>query len=194
MIISQLKRPLLGQAQTVGKSLSQFAGQLGQLLIVGNAPAPVQFPQVLLGQIDQRGKHPAGRSGGRVEVSILNRRVNAGIGLGLSWLLHGCPFDRSIDALMVFFTGISISLFAGAIFFPLFYLGGEERNGAFLVISLLCAIGIVMGITTFINITFGPEMTIVQILLGAMIMLVCSLTVFALSYPVTTAIFKRKEY
>ena len=120
--------------------------------------------------------------------------IFAGIGLGLSWLLHGCPFDRSIDAFMVFFTGISISLFAGAIFFPLFYLGGEERNGAFLVISVLCAIGIVMGITTFINITFGPKMTTVQILLGAMMMLVCSLTVFALSYPVTTAIFKRKEY
>ena len=51
--------------------------------------------------------------------------IFAGIGLGLSWLLHGCPFDRSIDAFMVFFTGISISLFAGAIFFPLFYLGGE---------------------------------------------------------------------
>ena len=51
-----------------------------------------------------------------------------------------------------------------------------------------------MGITTFINITFGPKMTTVQILLGAMMMLVCSLTVFALSYPVTTAIFKRKEY
>ena len=45
--------------------------------------------------------------------------IFAGIGLGLSWLLHGCPFDRSIDAFMVFFTGISISLFAGAIFFPL---------------------------------------------------------------------------
>lgn len=99
-----------------------------------------------------------------------------------------------INALMVFLSGISISLFAGATFFPLFYLGGEERNGAFLVISVLCAIGIVMGITTFINITFGPKMTTVQILLGAMMMLVCSLTVFALSYPVTTAIFKRKEY
>ena len=37
-----------------------------------------------------------------------------------------------INALMVFLSGISISLFAGATFFPLFYLGGEERNGAFL--------------------------------------------------------------
>ena len=52
--------------------------------------------------------------------------IFAGIGLGLSWLLHGCPFDQNMDALMVFFVGVSISLFAGAIFFPLFYLCGEE--------------------------------------------------------------------
>lgn len=54
--------------------------------------------------------------------------VFAGIGMGLSWLLHGCPFDRSIDALMMFAMGIGISLFAAAIFFPLFYLGGEKRR------------------------------------------------------------------
>lgn len=120
--------------------------------------------------------------------------IFAGVGLGLSWLLHGCPFDRNIDTLMVFSSGISISLFAGAIFFPMFYLGGEERSGAFLVISLLCAIGIVMGITTLINIMFGPNMTSVQLILGTMIMLACSLAVFVLSYPVTVFIFKRKEY
>lgn len=120
--------------------------------------------------------------------------VFAGLVMGLSWLLHGSPFDRSVDALMMFSTGVSISLFAGAIFFPLFYLGGEERTGAFLVIGLLCAIGIIMGITTLINIAFGPEMTVWQIISGAMIMLACSLFAFFLSYPLTVAIFKRKEY
>lgn len=118
----------------------------------------------------------------------------AGIVLSASWLLHGCPFDRNIDALLVFSTGISISLFAGAIFFPLFYLGGEERNGAFLVISLLFAIGIVMGITTAVNFVFGSHMTIWQIILGAMIVFVCSLLTFALSYSLTVIVFKRKEY
>lgn len=118
----------------------------------------------------------------------------AGIVMGLSWSLHGCPFDRSIDALLMFSTGIGISLFAGAIFFPLFYLGGEERSGAFLVISLLCAIGIVMGLTTLLNILFRNETTTMQLVLGAMIILACSLTVFFLSYPVTAAIFRRKEY
>ena len=44
---------------------------------------------------------------------------------GLSWLLHGCPFDNSIDMLSMFALGISMSLFTGALFFLLFYLGGE---------------------------------------------------------------------
>lgn len=118
----------------------------------------------------------------------------AGAGMGLSWLLHGCPFDRSLDAFLVFFVGMSISLFAGAIFFPLFYLGGEERSGAFLVISLLCGIGIVMGLVTYLNFLFGPEMSDLQILLGGGILLACSLMMFACSYPVTAAIFRRKEY
>ena len=95
---------------------------------------------------------------------------------------------------MLFSAGSSISLFAGAIFFPLFYIGGEERNGAFLAISLLCAVGIVMGITTLINGMFGPGMTTVQTVLAAMLLLACSLMAFVLSYPVTTAIFERKEY
>lgn len=120
--------------------------------------------------------------------------VFAGIGMGLSWLLHGCPFDRSIDALMMFAAGIGISLFAAAIFFPLFYLGGEERNGAFLVISLLCAVGIVMGIITMINLMFGAGMSNWQIILGTLLMLACALSAFAFSYPVTVTVFKRKEY
>ncbi len=125
---------------------------------------------------------------------LLVGMIFAGAGMGLSWLFHGCPFDRGIDALMLFSAGSSISLFAGAIFFPLFYIGGEERNGAFLAISLLCAVGIVMGITTLINGMFGPGMTTVQAVLAAMLLLACSRMAFVLSYPVTTAIFERKEY
>ena len=76
--------------------------------------------------------------------------IFAGLVMCLTWLLHGCPFDRNIDAVMIFAVGISISLLTGAIFFPLFYLGGEERSGVFLVVSLLCAVGIVIGITAIL--------------------------------------------
>lgn len=120
--------------------------------------------------------------------------IFAGVGMGLSWLLHGCPFGQGIDALMMFSTGISISLFAGGIFFPLFYLGGEERTGVFLGISLLCAVGITMGIITFANIVVVSDMAIWKIISKAAILLMCSLLAFALSYPLTVAVFRRKEY
>ena len=120
--------------------------------------------------------------------------IFAGLVMGLTWLLHGCPFDRNLDAVLIFAVGMSISLLAGAIFFPLFYFGGAERSGVFLVVSLLCAVGIVMGITAIINTAFGPNMSSVQILLWTVIMLVGSVVVLAASYPVTTMIFKRKEY
>lgn len=118
----------------------------------------------------------------------------AGGVMGLSWFLHGHPFDRDIDVFMVFAVGIGISLFSGAIFLPLFYLGGEERSGAFLAISLLCAIGAVMGIVSLVNSLFGPKMSALQAVLGAAIVLGCSLAVFSISYPFTVAIFKRREY
>lgn len=120
--------------------------------------------------------------------------IFAGIGMGLSWLLHGCPFGQSIDALMMFSTGICISLFAGAVFFPLFYLGGEERTGVYLTISLLCAVGITMGITTFADIVVVSGIAVWRIIFKAAILLMCSLLVFALSYPLTVAIFRRREY
>ena len=67
----------------------------------------------------------------------------AGIGVALSIMLHGVTLDRNVDIFMLFVIGIGISLFMGAIFFPLFYWGGEERNEVFLIISLLCGIVII---------------------------------------------------
>ncbi len=93
----------------------------------------------------------------------------------------------------LFVVGIGISLFMGAIFFPLFYLGGEERNEVFLIISLLCGIGIVMGLSTLIN-TLFPKMTAPQLICEGIAILACSLLVYVLSYPLTVSIFKKKEY
>lgn len=116
----------------------------------------------------------------------------AGIAIGLSWRLHGCPFDQPIDILTLFALGVSISLFMGAIFFPLFYLGGAERSDVFLVITLLCAFGIDLVIVTVTNELLEPGIT--TILLGAVVLLVCSLFAFTISYPLTVGVFKRKEY
>ena len=120
--------------------------------------------------------------------------VFAGIGVALSIMLHGFPFDKSTDILMLFVAGIAISLFMGAIFFPLFYLGGEERNEVFLIISLLCSIGIFMGLTAFINTLFPTPMTTTQIISGGMIILASALLVFILSCPLTVCVYHKKEY
>lgn len=112
--------------------------------------------------------------------------------MGLSWLLHGCPFDQPIDVLTMFALGISVSLFMGAMFFPLFYLGGAERSDVFLVITLLCAFGIDLVITTVINELLEPGLA--AILLGASALITCSLLFFVLSYRLSAFIFKKKEY
>ncbi len=120
--------------------------------------------------------------------------VFAGIGVALSIVLHGFPFDRNTDVLMLFVVGAAISLFMGAIFFPLFYLGGEERNEVFLVVSVLCGIGLVMGLTTFINTLFPSPMTTTQVILGGIIILVSALLIFAFSCPLTVCIYYKREY
>lgn len=116
----------------------------------------------------------------------------AGVGLGLAWLLHGCPFDYYIDILSMFALGISMSLFAGAIFFPLFYVGGEERSEVILVIALLCAFCLDWAIITIYNEiqVFGTASSLV----GVTVLTMCSLLAFVLSCPLSAAIFKRREY
>ena len=114
-----------------------------------------------------------------------------GMGTGLSWLLHGCPFDQSIDALTLVALGVSISLFMGAMFFPLFYLGGAERSDVFLVITLLGAFGIDLVIITVINELLDPGIT--TILFGASALTACSLLAFVLSYLLSVHIFRKKQ-
>jgi len=103
----------------------------------------------------------------------------------LSWLLHGCSFQQYLDIVSVFALGICISLFVGAVFLPLFYTGGEEKNMALLIISLLCAFAIT---TVLVNVTDA------SLPLQMVVLLVCSSAAYAFAYPVTIAVFKRKEY
>ncbi len=116
----------------------------------------------------------------------------AGASISLSWLLHGCPFDKSIDTLSVFALGISVSLLTGAFFFPLFYSCGEEKSEVSLVISLLCGIGITLEIISILNLYLTPGLA--AVLIGAIVLIICSLLVFTLSYPLTVNIYKKKEY
>lgn len=118
----------------------------------------------------------------------------SGVPVGLSVLLHGVMFDRNVDIVLVFIIGTSISLFMGAVFFPLFYLCGDERKEAVLVISILSAIALAAGLVWIVNILFGPEMPVWQILLSAFAVLICAAIAFGLSYVLTVGIFSKKEY
>lgn len=120
--------------------------------------------------------------------------VFAGISTALSAVLHGYPFDRNTDVFMLFAAGIGISLFMSAIFFPLFFLGGEERNGVFLIVSILCGIGIVMGFSSLINSLFPNGMTTRQNILGGTAVVACAALAFILSCPLTVYLFQQKEY
>ena len=119
--------------------------------------------------------------------------IFAGIGMVLSIILHGFPFDRDIDIFMLFVAGIGISLFMGSIFFPLYYLGGETRNEVFLLISFLCSFGLVNGLSTLINTMFSTPMNTIQIILGGIAILVCALSAFALSCVLTIYVYYKKE-
>lgn len=104
-----------------------------------------------------------------------------GIIIALSYLLHGVPFEQFEDISGVVVIGISISLTMGAIYIPMIYLAGEDKTIVFLVISLLCAVGIA---AMLFNI---PSF-------GSFILIGCTILLFIVSFPLTVSIFKKKEY
>ena len=104
-----------------------------------------------------------------------------GIASGLSYMIHGFSFDQFSGIFRLFILGISISFFMGAIFIPLIYLTGEDKIVVFLIISLFCAVGIS---AMLFNIP----------LFGNVIIITCALLLFAVSYPLTVSVFKRKEF
>lgn len=112
----------------------------------------------------------------------------------ISVILHGFPFDRIQDAWMIVTLGMSISLLMNAVFFPLYYFGNEEKNEILILISLLCAIGIVMGLSSLINWLFGENMTNLQLLAGMAVLLLCAAGGLCVSFPLTIYAFQRKEY
>ncbi len=104
-----------------------------------------------------------------------------GIVTGLSYMIQGFSFDQFSGIFSLFILAVSISFFMGAIFIPMIYLTGEDKIVVFLIISLFCAVSIA---TMLFNIP----------LFGNAIIITCALMLFAVSYPLTISIFKRKEF
>lgn len=120
--------------------------------------------------------------------------ILASMVMGLSFLIHGFLFDCKTDIATVFTAGISISLLAGAGFFPLFYLGGEERHEAVLVISLVASVGFFAGLVYLINLAFDFQMGSLWILLSMAAALAVAALAFTLSYFISVSIFRKKQY
>lgn len=116
----------------------------------------------------------------------------SGIPLGLFILWQKFSFDLNTDLPLVYIAGVSISLFMGAIFFPLFYLCGEERKEAVLVISILLAVAVAAGLVALLNYLFGPGMSPTEIILSGLVLLACAVLTFGLSFLLTVKIFGRK--
>lgn len=110
----------------------------------------------------------------------------------LSWFLHGSPFDIPLDIVTTFVLGISMSLFMGAVFFPLFYCFGEERGSVFIGLSLISAFVLDYTIVSLINYYVQPGQK--NLLLGTVILIAASTLSFIISYPLTVVIFRRREY
>ena len=119
----------------------------------------------------------------------------AGIGIALSILLRGFLFDKNTDIINLYVAGIGISLFMGAIFFPLFHWqGGEERSEAFLAISLILGTGMMIGVSTVINALFTKPMTTLQTINADILILLWAILVFVFSCLLTIHIYRKRDY
>ena len=104
-------------------------------------------------------------------------------------------FDKNIDIFNFYVLGIGISLFTGAFFFPLFFSrNGEERNEAFLAISLLCGIGIIAGLATLMNAVFPTPMSNAQIIIVGIIIMAVAVFAITISCFLTISIYHKRDY
>ena len=119
----------------------------------------------------------------------------AGAGVALSVILSGLLFDKNIDIFNFYILGIGISLFTGAFFFPLFFSrNGEERNEAFLAISLFCGIGIIAGLAMLMNAVFPTPMSNAQIIIAGIIIMAIAVFAITISCFLTISIYRKRDY
>ena len=103
------------------------------------------------------------------------------------------PLTENTDILLLFAAGVGISLPDGSNLFPLLFdRGRAERSG--IGHQPACGNPDFMGLVSLINLYFGPEPAVWQVITSALILLLCSAAAFAVSYPLAVVIFREKEY
>lgn len=110
-----------------------------------------------------------------------------------SFLIHGFPFYRHVDVLLLLSSSVGVTLFMSAVFFPISYMDTKDRTEVTGTISLLIGIGMVVGIAILINSVFGKvsELQLVFFSIGIQIFAVC---IYVLSYFFASRIFLRREF
>ncbi len=117
--------------------------------------------------------------------------------VGLTVLLHGNLYFYHVirDPLTLFCLSAGIALLVGTLYYPAIYLFGADRSEVIIIISLLGAVGIAFAIIWLINagndfnVLSEPEYYLfIFLFLGIIVVL------FLLSYFLTVAIYRGKEY
>lgn len=116
----------------------------------------------------------------------------ASVWIGLSLLSGGYQLDRASDVIMAVSVSVTIASLCGTIFYPLFYLAKRERYEAVLMSSLLAAVLILIGTVRLLNYYLAP-FTDAQMILSALFLSAASLCILALSFPLTTAIYRKQD-
>lgn len=87
----------------------------------------------------------------------------------------------------IFVLGVGISLFTGALFFPIAYIAGIDKSETILIISVLMAIGLAVLILNMLNQFFSGF----DVRMG--IFVIFYILFFAVSYLLTLGIYEKKE-
>lgn len=111
--------------------------------------------------------------------------------------IHGNRYFYHVlrDPITLFCLSVGIALLLGTLYYPVIYLLSADRNEIAIIISLIGAIGIALSIIWLINAGNGfNTLSDLEYCLSMAVFMGTIITLFILSYYLTTFIYRRKEY
>lgn len=115
----------------------------------------------------------------------------------LAVVLHGNGhfFYELRDPLALFVFSTGTAVFMGALFYPITYFMGADKNEAMMIISLLGAVGLSFGITWLLNVAYGfKKLSDLEFYFSISVYMAVVIVFFIVSYYISTFIYNRKEY
>lgn len=117
--------------------------------------------------------------------------------LSCTVLIHGNQYFYYglRDAITLIIGGGILAVLIGAIAYPLYYLLGAGKTEVISVLSVIGAISIVLGLSIIINMISGDgAVSNTRYYTCLILILVFAIVLFAVSYTLSSSIFKKKEY